>query len=65
MLVVGHNGTNQLQVSSLLGIDMHSLRDSLDQSVAELQVLDFMSKVRSRLRLFNEVFLYEESRRMC
>jgi probable phosphoglycerate mutase len=59
VLVVSHKGTNRLLVSSLLGFDMRSYRDRLDQSPAALNILDFMSEVRPRLRLFNDVSHYE------
>jgi broad specificity phosphatase PhoE len=59
VLVVSHKGANRLLVSSLLGFDMRSYRDRLDQSPAALNILDFMSEVRPRLRLFNDVSHYE------
>lgn len=59
VLVVSHKGTNRLLISSLLGFDMRGYRDRLDQSPAALNILDFMSEVRPRLRLFNDVSHYE------
>lgn len=59
VLVVSHKGTNRLLISSLLGFDVRSYRDRLDQSPAALNILDFMSEVRPRLRLFNDVSHYE------
>jgi probable phosphoglycerate mutase len=59
VIVVSHKGTNRLLISSLLGFDMRSYRDRLDQSPAALNILDFMSEVRPRLRLFNDVSHYE------
>lgn len=59
VLVVSHKGTNRLLVSSLLGFDMRGYRDRLDQSPAALSILDFMSEVRARLRLFNDISHYE------
>jgi broad specificity phosphatase PhoE len=59
VLVVSHKGTNRLLISSLLGFDMRSYRDRLDQSPAALNILDFMSEVRPRLRVFNDVSHYE------
>ncbi len=50
---------NRLLISSLLGFDMRGYRDRLDQSPAGLTILDFMSEVRPRLRLFNDVSHYE------
>jgi probable phosphoglycerate mutase len=59
VIVVSHKGTNRLLISSLLGFDMRSYRDRLDQSPAALNILDFMNEVRPRLRLFNDVSHYE------
>ncbi len=59
VLIVSHKGTNRLLISSLLGFDMRAYRDRLDQSPAALSILDFMSEVRARLRLFNDVSHYE------
>ncbi len=58
VLLVSHKGINRLLVSSLLGFDMRSYRDRLDQSPAALNIIDFMSEVRPRLRLFNDVSHY-------
>jgi broad specificity phosphatase PhoE len=59
VVVVSHKGTNRLLISSLLGFDVRSYRDRLDQSPAALSILDFMNEVRPRLRLFNDVSHYE------
>ncbi len=59
VLVVSHKGTNRLLISSLLGFDVRAYRDRLDQSPAALNILDFMSEVRPRLLLFNDVSHYE------
>ncbi|MBK8118554.1 MAG: histidine phosphatase family protein [Sulfuritalea sp.] len=59
VLLVSHKGTNRLLISSLLGFDMRAYRDRLEQSPAALSILDFMSEVRARLRLFNDVSHYE------
>jgi broad specificity phosphatase PhoE len=59
VLVVCHKGTNRLLISSLLGFDARGYRDRLDQSPAALNILDFISPVRARLRLFNDVSHYE------
>ncbi|NBC49652.1 MAG: histidine phosphatase family protein [Gammaproteobacteria bacterium] len=59
VLVVCHKGTNRLLISSLLGFDARGYRDRLDQSPAALNILDFVSPVRARLRLFNDVSHYE------
>jgi broad specificity phosphatase PhoE len=58
-LVVAHKGTNRLLVSSLLGFDARGYRDRLDQSPAALSILDFVSDVRVRLRLYNDISHYE------
>jgi broad specificity phosphatase PhoE len=59
VLVISHKGTNRLLISSLLGLDMRAYRDRLDQSPAALNILDFVSEVHARLRLFNDVSHYE------
>ncbi len=59
VVVVSHKGANRLVISSLLGFDVRSYRDRLDQSPAALNILDFMNEVRPRLRLFNDVSHYE------
>jgi probable phosphoglycerate mutase len=58
VLVVCHKGTNRLLISSLLGFDARGYRDRLDQSPAALNILDFVTPVRARLRLFNDVSHY-------
>lgn len=55
VLVVCNKGTNRLLISSLLGFDARGYRDRLDQSPAALNILDFVSPVRARLRLLNDV----------
>jgi probable phosphoglycerate mutase len=59
VLIVSHKGTNRLLIGSLLGFDVRGYRDRLDQSPAALSILDFVSEVRARLRLFNDVSHYE------
>jgi probable phosphoglycerate mutase len=59
VLVVSHKGTNRLLISSLLGFDVRGYRDRLEQSPAALSILDFMSEVRVRLKLLNDVSHYE------
>jgi len=59
VLVVSHKGTNRLLISSLLGFDARGYRDRLDQSPAALNILDFASITRPRLRVFNDVSHYE------
>ena len=59
VVVVAHKGTLRLLIASLLGFDVRGYRDRLDQSPAALSILDFMSEVRPRLRLYNDVSHYE------
>ncbi|MBL8401370.1 MAG: histidine phosphatase family protein [Candidatus Accumulibacter phosphatis] len=59
VVVVSHKGTNRLLIGSLLGFDMRGYRDRLEQSPAALSILDFMSEVRPRLCLFNDVSHYQ------
>ena len=58
VLVVSHKATIRLIIASLLGFDARGYRDRLDQQPASLNVLDFMSPVRVRLVLFNDVSHY-------
>jgi broad specificity phosphatase PhoE len=60
VLLVSHKGTNRLLISSLLGFDLRGYRDRLEQSPAALNILDFMSEVRARLSLFNDVSHYAD-----
>ena len=60
VLLVSHKGTIRLLISSLLGFDGRGYRDRLDQSPGALNILDFTSDVRARLRLFNDSSHYEE-----
>jgi len=59
VLLVSHKGTNRLLIGCLLGLDLRAYRDRLEQSAAALNVVDFTSEVRGRLRLFNDVSHYE------
>ena len=59
VVVVAHKGTLRLLIASLLGFDVRGYRDRLDHSPAALSILDFMSEVRPRLRLYNDVSHYE------
>jgi probable phosphoglycerate mutase len=64
VLVVSHKATIRLLLASLLGFDMRSYRDRLDQAPACLNVVEFKDPVRARLMLFNDVSHYaHESRR--
>lgn len=60
VLVVSHKGTNRLLISSLLGFDARGYRDHLDQSPAALNILEFTTDVRARLKLFNDSSHYED-----
>lgn len=64
-LVVAHKGTNRLLISSLLGFDARGYRDRLDQSPAALTILEFVSDVRARLRLFNDISHYDKLPERC
>ena len=59
VLVVSHKATIRLLISSLLGFDARTYRDSLDQHPCCLNILDFRSATRARLMLFNDVSHYE------
>jgi broad specificity phosphatase PhoE len=64
VLVVSHKATIRLLLASLLGFDMRSYRDRLDQAPACLNIVEFKDPVRARLMLFNDVSHYaRESRR--
>lgn len=63
VLVVSHKATLRLILSSLLGFDVRSYRDRLDQSPACLNVVDFRDAVRARLMLFNDVSHYQNQPR--
>ena len=58
VVVVAHKGINRLLISSLLGLDARAYRDRLDQSPAALNILDFRTDARARLRLFNDISHY-------
>jgi probable phosphoglycerate mutase len=61
VLVVSHKATIRLLLSSLLGFDPRRYRDSLDQSPAALNIVDFKDAVRARLTLFNDTSHYEQA----
>jgi len=60
VLIVSHKATLRLLLSSLLGFDMRSYRDRLDQAPACLNILDFKDPVRARLMLFNDISHYAD-----
>jgi broad specificity phosphatase PhoE len=61
VLVVSHKATIRLLLSSLLGFDPRRYRDSLDQSPAALNIVDFKDPTRARLTLFNDTSHYAEA----
>lgn len=64
VLVVSHKATIRLLLASLLGFDLRSYRDRLDQAPACLNIVEFKDPVRARLMLFNDVSHYAaQSRR--
>jgi probable phosphoglycerate mutase len=64
VLVVSHKATIRLLLASVLGFDMRSYRDRLDQAPACLNIVEFKDLVRARLMLFNDVSHYaSQSRR--
>jgi broad specificity phosphatase PhoE len=58
VVIVSHKATIRLLIGSLLGFDLRSYRDRLDQSPASLNVLDFKDATRARLTLFNDTSHY-------
>jgi broad specificity phosphatase PhoE len=58
--VVSHKATIRLLLSVLLGFDLRTYRDHLEQSPAGLNILDFKDPVRARLLLFNDTSHYAE-----
>src|SRR5205809_2859266 len=60
VLVVSHKATLRLVIGSLLGFDLRSYRDRLDQHPACLNILDFKDSGRARLTLFNDISHYAD-----
>jgi probable phosphoglycerate mutase len=58
VLVVSHKATIRLLLSSLIGFDPRRYRDTLDQSPAALNIIDFKDAVHARLTLFNDTSHY-------
>ena len=58
VLIVSHKATIRLLLSSLIGFDPRRYRDTLDQSPAALNVVDFKKTVGARLTLFNDTSHY-------
>lgn len=65
VLVVSHKATLRLILGSLLGFDVRSYRDRLEQSPACLNVVDFRDPVRARLMLFNDTSHYADRPRVA
>ncbi len=61
VLVVSHKATIRLLLSSLLGFDPRRYRDTLDQSPAALNIIDFKNSTCARLTLFNDTSHYSET----
>ena len=58
ILIVSHKATIRLLLSSLLGFDPRRYRDTLDQSPAALNIVDFRNAGYARLTLFNDTSHY-------
>ena len=58
ILIVSHKATIRLLLSSLLGFDPRRYRDTLDQSPAALNIVDFRNAACARLTLFNDTSHY-------
>ena len=58
VLIVSHKATIRLLLSSLIGFDPRRYRDTLDQSPAALNIVDFKDAVSARLTLFNDTSHY-------
>ena len=61
VLVISHKATIRLLLSSLIGFDPRRYRDTLDQSPAALNIVDFKDAVCARLTLFNDTSHYAPS----
>ena len=59
VLVVSHKATNRILLCSLLGIDMRSYRDAIQQDLACLNVLEFTAPWRARVSLLNDISHYQ------
>ncbi len=58
ILIVSHKATIRLLLSSLIGFDPRRYRDTLDQSPAALNIVDFRGGISARLTLFNDTSHY-------
>jgi broad specificity phosphatase PhoE len=59
VLVVSHKATNRLLIAHLLGFDLRSYRDRIEQLPGCLNLLDFKSPTEARLVLLNDVSHYD------
>jgi probable phosphoglycerate mutase len=59
VLMVSHKATIRLLIGHLLGFELKSYRDRLDQSPCALNILDIQPKGEARLVLFNDVSHYD------
>jgi len=58
VLIVSHKATIRLLLSSVIGFDPRRYRDTLDQSPAALNIVDFKKAAGARLTLFNDTSHY-------
>src|SRR6476646_227015 len=58
VLIVSHKATIRLLLSSVIGFDPRRYRDTLDQSPAALNIVDFRKAAGARLTLFNDTSHY-------
>jgi probable phosphoglycerate mutase len=58
VILVSHKATIRLLIGHLLGFDLRTYRDRLDQSPAALNILDVRADGEARLVLYNDVSHY-------
>jgi len=59
VLVVSHKATNRILLCSLLGMDMRSYRDAIQQDLACLNVLEFSGPWKARVERMNDISHYQ------
>jgi broad specificity phosphatase PhoE len=59
VLVVSHKATNRIMLCSLLGMDMRSYRQAIQQDLACLNALEFDSDWSGRVTLMNDISHYQ------
>jgi probable phosphoglycerate mutase len=59
VLVVSHKATNRILLCSLLGMDMRSYRDAIQQDLACLNVLEFTAPWKARVDRMNDISHYQ------